>query len=190
MADSSMNLNSITMRNRQKSYIGNGLIENHINQYYNEPKSFEEFVEVESERHKQKEWKWQFKSHRKAMPHCMGTMFWQLNDCWSGPSWSVIDYYGNEKAAYDMVKENYQPFLAKIDSNEVVFISDYPISTQWTTSISIRHKNKIEVVNMDVELSPLEVKRIKIPFTNKSKKLIKKGGIIDDDVRYHRTIWF
>ena len=35
----------------------------------------------------------------------MGTLFWQLNDCWPGPSWSVIDYYGKHKLAYDVVKK-------------------------------------------------------------------------------------
>ena len=37
----------------------------------------------------------------------MGSLFWQLNDCWPGPSWSVVDYYGKEKQAYDVVKIEY-----------------------------------------------------------------------------------
>ena len=37
----------------------------------------------------------------------MGTLFWQLNDCWPGPSWSVIDYYGKPKVAYEVIKEEF-----------------------------------------------------------------------------------
>ena len=38
--------------------------------------------------------------HIKQQPHCMGTLYWQLNDCWPVASWSSIDHYGNWKALH------------------------------------------------------------------------------------------
>ena len=38
--------------------------------------------------------------HIKQQPLCMGTLYWQLNDCWPVASWSSIDYYGNWKALH------------------------------------------------------------------------------------------
>lgn len=97
-------LSSSIMQQRQKSYIGNGLIEAHIAQYFPPPLTFEEFVE-RSQEVQALGLTMAINAHQKARPHCMGTLFWQLNDCWPGPSWSVIDYYGEKKKAYYAVQK-------------------------------------------------------------------------------------
>lgn len=50
--------------------------------------------------------------YRRRKPHCSGTLFWQLNDCWPVLSWSVVDYYGVGKAGYYYAKRVYSPILA------------------------------------------------------------------------------
>ncbi|MEM6394836.1 MAG: glycoside hydrolase family 2 protein [Bacteroidota bacterium] len=101
-----MSLESDIMRIRQKSYIGNGLILEHVEQYFDTPNSFEEFIALSQET-QALGMQMAVRSHMDDYPRCMGTLFWQLNDCWPGPSWSVIDYYGNRKAAYDAIKQEY-----------------------------------------------------------------------------------
>ncbi len=49
---------------------------------------------------------------RRRKPHCSGTLFWQLNDCWPVLSWSVIDYHGFGKAGYYYARRAYSPILA------------------------------------------------------------------------------
>lgn len=50
-------------------------------------------------------------AHRGAKPSCMGTLYWQLNDCWQVVSWSSVDYAGKWKAAHYRVREFYKPLI-------------------------------------------------------------------------------
>lgn len=47
-------------------------------------------------------------AHWGAYPWCMGTLLWQLNDCWPGPSWSIIDHLGVRKPAFHAVGSRYR----------------------------------------------------------------------------------
>jgi beta-mannosidase len=47
-------------------------------------------------------------------PRCMGALIWQLNDCWPGMSWSLIDSGGREKLAYHAAKEAFRNRLITI----------------------------------------------------------------------------
>jgi len=62
------------------------------------------FIEA-SQRVQAKAYRLATEAHIAAQPHCMGTLLWQLNDCWPGPSWSIIDYKGNPKPAYFEVQK-------------------------------------------------------------------------------------
>ena len=46
--------------------------------------------------------------HRSKYPANMGTLLWQLNDCWPVASWSITDYSRQPKAAWYAVKEAYR----------------------------------------------------------------------------------
>lgn len=46
-------------------------------------------------------------AHRRNKPSNMGTLIWQLNDCWPVDSWSSIDYLGNWKALLYQTKRSF-----------------------------------------------------------------------------------
>jgi beta-mannosidase len=45
---------------------------------------------------------------------CMGTIWWQLNDCWPAVSWSLIDSSGRPKPAWYALREVYRPRLVTV----------------------------------------------------------------------------
>jgi beta-mannosidase len=52
---------------------------------------------------------------RRRKRQTSGVAVWQLNDCSPSISWSVIDYYGIPKRAYEELKRLYSPVLASFD---------------------------------------------------------------------------
>ncbi len=47
---------------------------------------------------------------RSLKPHCMGTLYWQLNDTWPVCSWSGLDHGGGWRALHHMTRRFYAPF--------------------------------------------------------------------------------
>lgn len=102
---------SNVMQAHQKSPAkGNTAIKTYMLHYYREPKDFPAFVYL-SQVLQAEGMKVAIEAHRRAMPYCMGTLYWQLNDCWPGPSWSGRDYNGRWKALQYYVKEAFKPRL-------------------------------------------------------------------------------
>lgn len=52
---------------------------------------------------------------RRRRGRTTGTMFWQFNEPWGAICWSVLDYFGRPKLAYERLKAIYQPLLVSLD---------------------------------------------------------------------------
>ncbi len=51
---------------------------------------------------------------RSLRPVCMGTLFWQLNDCWPVCSWSSLNYGGKWKILHYLAKRFYAPVMLTV----------------------------------------------------------------------------
>jgi beta-mannosidase len=94
---------------RDKEY-GNRLIQWYMDRWYRQPKDFPSYVYV-SQVLQAEGVKVAMEAHRRSMPYCMGSLYWQLDDCWPVASWSSIDYYGRWKALQYAARKSYAPIL-------------------------------------------------------------------------------
>ncbi len=117
---SQLDLFSEDMKAHQKSSIGNQTILDYLPQYYPEPKNFKEMIYI-SQLLQAYGMDLAFRAQRLAKPRCMGTLYWQLNDCWPVLSWSSLDYYHQKKATHYVAEEDFATFMLKseIENNQL-----------------------------------------------------------------------
>lgn len=102
-------IDSPTLKNHQKHSRGREIIDKAMMQYYgcdSKSLNLEDFCYISQ---LLQAWGTGYGifQHIKHQPHCMGTLYWQLNDCWPVASWSSIDFYGNWKALHYRVQALY-----------------------------------------------------------------------------------
>lgn len=154
---SDWDLESEVMQLHQKHPRGNQLIKEYLLRDYKEPRDFAAFLYA-SQVLQAEGMKIGIEAHRRNRPFCMGTLYWQLNDCWPVASWSGIDYYGQWKALHYKVKDSYSDILVcgTIDKERVsVFVVSDLLQTQqgelivevcdFSGNKIFQHQQKLEI---------------------------------------------
>jgi beta-mannosidase len=112
------NIASPVMEVHQKNVGGNERIAGTMFRYFRFPNDFENFVYL-SQIQQGLAIKTAVEYWRSLKPHCMGTIYWQLNDTWPVASWASLDYGGNWKAMHYQVRRFFQPVsVFAIPSND------------------------------------------------------------------------
>jgi beta-mannosidase len=112
---------SEVMAAHQRHRHGNALIAAYLDQELGPARDFEAFLYL-SQVLQAEAVKYGAEAHRRAMPACMGSLFWQLDDCWPVASWSGIDHHGRWKALHHYARRFFAPVLLTVrrEHGEVV----------------------------------------------------------------------
>lgn len=122
----------VMMSHQRGGAHANNLIETYLLNEYGKPRDFESFLYM-NHLLQGDAIKTAIEAHRRDMPYCMGTLFWQHNDCWPVASWSSRDYYGRWKAQHYFAREAYRDLLVSpIAQNDTLYI--YTVSDRRKTA--------------------------------------------------------
>ncbi|MGV1752864.1 beta-mannosidase [Agrobacterium sp. CG674] len=120
-----MNISSPVIELHQKNAGGNERIAGTMFRYFRFPKDFANFVYI-SQVQQALAIKTAVEYWRSLKPHCMGTLYWQLNDTWPVASWSSLDYGGSWKALHYAARRFFQPVAVSAipsDDGKIVHFS-------------------------------------------------------------------
>lgn len=120
-------IDSNVMKAHQKNGDGNRLIKEYMDIYMQQPVDFKSFLYL-SQVLQADAMKMAIEAHRRNMPYCMGSLYWQMNDCWPVASWAGIDYYGRWKALHYYAKRSFAPVMLtaqeQADALNIYLVSD------------------------------------------------------------------
>jgi len=138
------NIRSKVLEAHQGWPTGADLVERNMKREYGNPKDWNAFLYL-SHILQSRAIKVAIESHRAAKPFCMGTLYWQLNDCWPAASWASVDYYGRWKALHYHLKHYYSnvyPIILR-SKYKVSFLitDDAAIENEYYLDIKVYHFN-------------------------------------------------
>ena len=155
-----MNCFSRVMENHQKCKGGNKKIIMYLADNYLYPTSFEALVYA-SQLLQADAIKYGVEHFRRCRPYCMGSIYWQFNDCWPVASWSSVDYFGRYKALHYAAKKFYAPVamgLFREQNNLTVNISNETMN-DFEGEVRIFHSdaefNVIRSYTKEISVKPL-----------------------------------
>ena len=130
------NIFSYVMEKHQRNASANGKIMNYMEQTFLYPSDFSttlyasQLLQAEAIRYG-------VEHFRRNRGRCMGTVIWQLNDCWPVASWASIDYYGRWKALHYYAKRFFAPVMISCAEEGVLTQDTNPNAQPYEVKKSI-----------------------------------------------------
>jgi beta-mannosidase len=128
--DSDLTIQSKAIKAHQKHKTGFETIQTYMASAYSSPTNFRDYI-YKSQLLQRDGMRIAIEAHRRNKPRCMGTLFWQINDCWPAISWSAKDYFGQPKAFFYALKALYKSHLISTTQSQ-----DYIEVTSITDSLN------------------------------------------------------
>jgi beta-mannosidase len=127
------------MENHQKNRAGNLIIRDYVSRRYRMPTDYPSLAYL-SQINQAYCMKVAVEHFRRSMPRTMGALFWQLNDCWPGFSWSSLEFGGRWKALHFAARRFFAPVLvsAHVPGDEWMGMGNI-----WRSSIREIHLHTI-----------------------------------------------
>ena len=139
-----LNFDSEAFKNHQKHNRGFQLIHDYMERDFPVPSNPEDYIYMSQLLQAYGVCKG-IEAQRRAKPKTMGSLYWQLNDCWPAVSWSSIDFFGNWKALHYQAKKAFDNVLITFEANndqlELYLVNDTMTSISGSLETKIMDFN-------------------------------------------------
>jgi beta-mannosidase len=160
---------SPSMQMHQKSPGGNERNDRLLQKNFELPENFDDWIyllQLNQARALQTGVEW----FRSRQPICMGTLYWQLNDCYPVTSWSAIDCDGRLKPLWYATRKFYAPRLLTIqpETDALLLYANNDTDEPWRGKIIVRRMNfsgkELAHIETTIDANPREnVRAVALP---------------------------
>lgn len=118
---------------------------------------------------------------RRNRGRCMGTIYWQLNDCWPVASWSSIDYFQRWKALHYYAKRFFAPLMLSCEEEGLL--------TQ-DSNVNAEPYELVKSIKLCIANETLNNEKVSVRWALRNNKSeIKKEGAYEVDVQKLSSKW-
>ncbi|MBO5551101.1 MAG: glycoside hydrolase family 2 protein [Lachnospiraceae bacterium] len=144
---SDRNVFSYIMEKHQRNAAANGKIMDYMEQTFLYPNDLDTLIYA-SQLLQAEAIRYGVEHFRRNRGRCMGTVYWQLNDCWPVASWSSIDYFGRWKALHYYAKRFYSPFMISCEEEGLLTqslnVNAEPFEVEKSIRLSVSNESLSE----------------------------------------------
>lgn len=183
-------IDSDVMLAHQRAGAGaNRKLEKYLLEGYPEPKDFESMLYM-TQVLQGDAIRTAIEAHRRDRPYCMGSLFWQHNDCWPVASWSSRDYYGRWKAQHYFAAKAYRDIMLSLRPDSLGAITLYIASDRKE---AVQAHVDIDMLSLDgriltsldrlVNVQPDSVTVLSIPASDLAEGIDPRDAVVTASLR-------
>jgi beta-mannosidase len=194
ISDEPLTPDSPGMLGHQKAIDGNGKLARGLAAHFPAPESFDDWHWA-TQLNQARAISYGVEHFRSLRPYCMGTIVWQLNDCWPVTSWAAVDGDGRRKPMWYALRRSYAERLITIQPRDgglaVVAVNDS--ATRWRTQFDVTRRSftgtPLAKVTMSLEIAAGGTSTVPLPSDVATPEHPDRE-LLTADPDTGRTTWF
>ncbi|HEX8346439.1 MAG TPA: glycoside hydrolase family 2 protein [Actinoplanes sp.] len=141
LSDEPLAHDSPGMTHHQKAIDGDAKLQRGLDAHLPVPRDFDDWHYL-TQLNQARALSYGIEHFRSLRPHCMGTIMWQLNDCWPVTSWAAVDGDGRRKPLWYALRRSYADRLLTVQPRDgapaLVAVNDSAQAWQVSARVSRR----------------------------------------------------
>jgi beta-mannosidase len=187
ISDAELAPDSPGMRHHQKAADGDLKLQRALDAHLPPPRDFDDWHYL-TQLNQARAIRLGIEHFRSLRPYCMGSIVWQLNDCWPVTSWSAIDGDGRRKPLWYALRDAYADRILTIQpGGRLIAINDtdQPWSGQAEITAYALDGTGLATAKLEIEVASGAVRSLDIPA-----EVTTVGGIVRARLGEAVAWWF